>query len=70
MTWTPCLPITPVTDDPRPRVVYRTDMLRTLAENSPPYLALVLSFEREPDTSVFRTLSEPAYPLIDPANDC
>jgi len=35
MTWTPCLPITPVTDDPRPRVVYRTDMLRTLAENSP-----------------------------------
>ena len=34
MTWTPCLPITPVTDDPRPRVVYRTDMLRTLAENS------------------------------------
>src|SRR5258708_31985312 len=34
MTWTPCLPITPATDDPRPRVVYRTDMLRTLAENS------------------------------------
>jgi hypothetical protein len=34
MTWTPCLPITPVTDDARPRVVYRTDMLRTLAENS------------------------------------
>jgi hypothetical protein len=34
MTWTPCLPIIPVTDAPRPRIVYRTDMLRTLAENS------------------------------------